>query len=163
MPPPPPLQSLSLCLLITCSRALLFFLLVPTVIVDSSSHSDTGVGHRRSCLVPLSQQGCPPHCQQLSSSSDPPDLSSCTFNTRALGTWSWTIQQYSSQVLSVAGSTGCISQSPRCPDGLFFSATSTYGCAKGTYTQTRSHVWCGTEPPNVHGPLFRAHYARAQR
>ena len=34
-------------------------LLVPPVTVDSSSNSDTNVCHRRSCLVPLSQQGCP--------------------------------------------------------------------------------------------------------
>ena len=34
-----------------------------------------------------------PHCWQLSSAPHPLDLSSCTFNTRILGTRFWTIQQ----------------------------------------------------------------------
>ena len=71
--------------------SLVFSLLVPPVSVDSSSHSDTHVCHRLPCLVPLSQQVH--HCWQLSSLPHPLDPSSCTFNTRVLGTSLWSIQQ----------------------------------------------------------------------
>ena len=80
-------------------------LLVPPVNVGSSSQSHTNVCHRRSCLVPLTRQRVPAHSRPRY--------------------WGKGCGPYRSQVMSVGGSTGCISQVAGICGRLSLSTTST--------------------------------------